>query len=340
MCVNIYAWHLLQKGMHGHMQKHSIIKKFCMYILLIAVLLSAVACGGGGDSDDPNAPLRDSTPRVLEPKATGAVVSENKYAIIDASNSSDGYVMVKYLGTNTSPKVRIQLGTSGAEYTYNISASDAYTVFPFSEGDGTYTVKIYEKMNEADEKDTQYVEVFAGTFDVAYENQTIPFLYPNQYVDFDAQNKTVSVAQETVSSAKKDLDAVEAIYNYVSDNVSYDDTKADLVLNNMLIGYLPVVDETLASKTGICFDYAALMTAMLRSQGIPTKLVIGYSGDVYHAWINVYITDIGWIDKIIEFKGDGSWTLMDPTFNSSLKNPKQLGDYIGDGSVYRAMFYY
>ena len=41
---------------------------------------------------------------------------------------------------------------------------------------------------------------------------------------------------------------------------------------------LPSVDETLKTKKGICFDYAALMTAMLRSQGIPTKLEIGYQG--------------------------------------------------------------
>ena len=36
---------------------------------------------------------------------------------------------------------------------------------------------------------------------------------------------------------------------------------------------------------------------MLRSQRIPAKLEIGYSGDIYHAWISVYIKDIGWIDK-------------------------------------------
>lgn len=329
--------------MLGHMQKHTVIKRFCIYILIVTVLLSATACGGGdaSSSGDSNAPLRDSTPRVLEPKATGAVIFENKYAIIDASNSSDGYVMVKYLGTNSAPKVQVLFSApqtayaNETDYTYDIAPGDQYTVYPFSCGSGTYTVKVLEHMSG-----TSYAEVFVTEVVVSWTSETTPFLYPNQYVAFNATNKAVSVAEETVSSAKKDLDAVEAIYDYVSDTISYDDAKAELILSNLLIGYLPVVDETLASRTGICFDYAALMTAMLRSQGIPTKLVIGYSGDVYHAWINVYITDVGWIDKIIEFKGDGSWALMDPTFNSSLKNPKQLGDYIGDGSVYHAMYYY
>ncbi len=35
------------------------------------------------------------------------------------------------------------------------------------------------------------------------------------------------------------------------------------------------------------------MTAMLRSQGIPTKLEIGYSGEAYHAWISTWIDGVG-----------------------------------------------
>ena len=30
------------------------------------------------------------------------------------------------------------------------------------------------------------------------------------------------------------------------------------------------------------------MTGMLRSQGIPSKLVVGYAGTAYHAWISVW----------------------------------------------------
>ena len=59
---------------------------------------------------------------------------------------------------------------------------------------------------------------------------------------------------------------------------------------------------------------------MLRSQRIPTRLEIGYAGTEYHAWISVYIKDIGWINGIIQFTGD-TWTMMDPTFASTSKNP-------------------
>ena len=54
------------------------------------------------------------------------------------------------------------------------------------------------------------------------------------------------------------------------------------------------------------------MTSMLRSQNIPTKLEVGYSGDAYHAWISTYIDDKGWVDDIIQFNGN-TWQIMDPT---------------------------
>ena len=64
-------------------------------------------------------------------------------------------------------------------------------------------------------------------------------------------------------------------------------------------GYLPVVDEVLSQGKGICFDYAALTACMLRTQGIPTRLEIGYADTVYHAWNTVLI--------------DGQWLRVDTT---------------------------
>ena len=54
-----------------------------------------------------------------------------------------------------------------------------------------------------------------------------------------------------------------------------------------------LVAGLLEKKSGICFDYAALMTGMLRSQGVPCKLVVGYAGTVYHAWISVWTAEHG-----------------------------------------------
>ena len=128
---------------------------------------------------------------------------------------------------------------------------------------------------------------------------------------------------------------MERVYQYVVNNVTYDKAKAKTVQS----GYLPVVDETLLTKKGICFDYAALMSAMLRSQNVPVKLIVGHAGEVYHSWINVWSETEGWIEGKIYFDGK-EWKLMDPTFASSGKQSDKIMEYIGDGSNYAAKYQY
>ena len=127
---------------------------------------------------------------------------------------------------------------------------------------------------------------------------------------------------------------ISSIFNYVVSNISYDYEKAKTVQS----GYLPNVDEIISSKKGICFDYASLMTALLRSQHIPTKLEVGYSGEAYHAWISVYLHEVGWVDNIIEFDGK-DWSLMDPTLAAS-NSASSVKKYIGDGSNYTVKYSY
>ena len=93
------------------------------------------------------------------------------------------------------------------------------------------------------------------------------------------------------------------------------------------------------AKKGICFDYAALMAAMLRSQGVPIKLVVGYTGKQCHAWVNVWSETEGWVEGMIYFNGE-IWNLMDPTFASSGKQSKTIMEYIGNGKNYQEKYLY
>ena len=81
------------------------------------------------------------------------------------------------------------------------------------------------------------------------------------------------------------------------------------------------------------------MSAMLRSQGVPVKLIVGYTGSAYHAWINVYSETEGWIEGQIYFNGN-EWKLMDPTFASSGGNSESIRQYIGNGANYTAKYQY
>jgi transglutaminase-like putative cysteine protease len=168
--------------------------------------------------------------------------------------------------------------------------------------------------------------------EIELEDSQLPFLYPNQYVNFNKDSKAVKKAAELDVNMETTLDTIQAIYNYVITNVEYDYEKAE----NVQSGYLPVVDDTLETGKGICFDYAALMTAMLRSRGIPSKLVIGYTSDIYHSWISVYTKEQGWIDNVIEFNGK-QWRMMDPTFAAG-NNDEETLKYISDENNYIAKY--
>lgn len=281
-------------------------------------------CVGSAAADEGGA--RSNEPVIYQPQASGALVLGQEPLTVDCSNISQGYVMARYTGS--AAKAVIQLtGPDAITYKYFLPPSQDYVPLPLTAGSGDYAVDGYENI-----EGTTYATLFKQSAHAQLDSEFLPYLYPNQYVLFNADTQAVAVAADTVAGAVSDLDAVERIYHYVVENVSYDDEKAATVSS----GYLPTVDDTLASGTGICFDYAALTAAMLRSQDIPTRLEIGYSGQIYHSWISVYVEDVGWIDKLIEFSGD--WTRMDPTFASNGNSSKAILQYIGDGSNYALQY--
>ncbi len=300
--------------------------------VLSAVLVFNAAVVSFGDVvtiEDVPVPLASGA--VLAPSSPGTVEYKNNKAVIDASNTAEGYVTVKYLGA-LDKKIKAQVTKAGGTtYTYDITNS-AYQVFPLTEGNGKYTVTVFENISG-----TKYATANAAGFDVTLKNEYLPFLYPNQYVNFSSGSAVVKKAEELAKDSADELDTIKKIYNFTTENIVYDYEKAKTVTS----GYLPNVDTVLSTKKGICFDYAALMTSMLRSQSIPTKLVVGYSGKAYHAWISAYVKEVGWIDNIIYFDGT-TWKLMDPTFAAGAKaaNNKAIADYIGDGKNYTAKFAY
>ena len=273
-----------------------------------------------------------STPAVssmLVPVASGTLVAQNNQAQIDYSNTADGYVMVRYTASTTK-RLKVQVKGPTTTYTYNITPGDTWTTFPLSDGNGTYQVVVYENTSGS-----KYATVLSQSVSVTLKDEFAPFLRPNQYVDYEHAVKTVAKAKELTAGKNETLDKVAAVYDFVIQNITYDKQLAATVQS----GYLPVLDSVLEKKTGICFDYAALMTAMLRSQGIPTKLEIGYSGDIYHAWISTWLNEKGWVDNIIQFDGK-SWELMDPTLAANSDNKEDVKEYIGNGEHYVLQYSY
>ncbi|MDF2949346.1 MAG: hypothetical protein K0R07_1377 [Sedimentibacter sp.] len=247
----------------------------------------------------------------LTTTAYGAEIYKSAVSEIDASNAADGYVKVKYLN-ETTKKLKVIIEKDSVQYTYDLNNAGEYDTYPLQMGDGSYKIRVFENIS-----DKKYATKQTVTIKVKLNDQNAPYLISSQMVNYNDNSETIKKAHELVEGKTTDIEKVDIIYDYVISNIAYDNEKAKTVKS----GYLPSIDDILKSNKGICFDYAAVMAAMLRSEKIPVKLVTGYSSNLsaFHAWNEVYTKENGWI-VLNEMYFDGEkWKLMDSTIASSAK---------------------
>lgn len=222
------------------------------------------------------------------PQASGGSVFAQNGAEIDYSNTAEGYIMVRYSGS-AKIKVLVYFNGGSSYYQYNIAGDGAYVTLPLQSGSGSYRVRFMENVSG-----NSYAELCSTVLNADVSGSGYP-LYPNQFVNYTRSSAAVAKAKSLCAGSASNAQKVAAIYRFITGNIKYDYAKA----KSVTAGYLPNVDSTLSSKKGICFDYSALMATMCRSQGIPTRLVIGNTGAGYHAWNEVYL---------------GGWKRYDSTF--------------------------
>lgn len=246
---------------------------------------------------------------------------------LDLSAVSQGYVAVS---AKSEKRLKFQVIKGDTKYpAYNIASDGTPSVFPLQSGDGEYQFRVMENTT-----DTKYVELYSAVCTVVLEDEFQPFLRPSDYVNYNQQSVCVQRAKGIAGKSANALEVVSGVYSLICDTVKYDKEKAATVQKQK--DYLPDPDETLGTGKGICFDYAALAAAMLRSQGIPTKMVFGNVSpdDLYHAWNMFYTEETGWVT--VSFEVEEGWNRLDLTFSANGTDR----DFIGDGSNYSDTYYY
>lgn len=284
---------------------------------LAGFALCLVGCDTSASSSAPGStvPLSDYTATYASYDAAGAASSSDGTASIDTSHLSDGYVAAA--ATDTA-RLKLQITCGDATYNYDLDDTGVPDVFPLSCGNGSYTFRIMRNTTG-----DRYAEVQSVTVDVSMRDEFQPFLRNSVVCDYDADSQCVGLADRFREESATELDLVTKIYDYITDNISYDYDKADTVE----AGYLPDPDEVLSAGRGICFDYASLAAAMMRSQGIPCKIVTGYvdPDNIYHAWNIIYFEDTGWVSVEISVESD-QWKRIDLTFAATGGDEGALGD--------------
>lgn len=293
-----------------------------LWALVLALFLSACAL----PEPEPQGG-RETAAVLLIPEAPGEAVAGNDYAELDWSNADEGYIQVRYDGPALKAKVQI-LDPTGLTYIYTVYPGDL-GVLPLTGGPGLYNVTVMENAF-----DDFYAVAFKTELEAEVADEFRPYLYPNQYVWYTADSRVFALGRELSDRSADDIAYVQNVYEYVTENIVYDRELAA----NVPVDYLPDVDRTIETGKGICLDYASLMTALLRSQGIPAKLVVGWSGTQYHAWISVYLKETGWVDGAFFFDGV-NWSRLDPTIAAGNRGTT-VKDYVNNSSNYIERFFY
>ena len=290
-------------------------------ILAVCAVFALAACDGAGGPKANAAPTgADFNPpsHVIMPDASST-------AHIDTTHVADGYVVVR---SSSAARLKFQVKKDEMTYNYDLPNDDTPTVYPINMGDGSYLFRIMKNTDG-----NNYIEIENAESNVVLTSEWAPFIIPNQYCNYDDNSACVKKAREITANASNQGEAVAAVCEYVVNNVSYDTAKAEKL--STATGYIPDPDQTLASGTGVCFDYASLGAAMLRSQGIPNKVITGYvsPGDLYHAWIMVYV-DGTWQTGEFSVNPD-TWSRVDLTFAASGST-----EFTGDGTNYTDRYVY
>ncbi len=304
-------------------------------LLLLAVCMLITGCGsassdGGGSSAPADGGDVEKEGVSFEPGSFQDSVFDpgaaqgNAEVQVDLSHTAQGYIALQ---CSTDARVKLQVFKGEDTYVYDV-VQDVPQIFPLQLGDGDYTFKVMKNV-----EGNKYFELYGCSASVALADQFEPFIRPNQYSNYAQDSACVERAAQLAQEASSEEAFVMAVYDEVCKSVKYDREKAATVES----GYIPDPDSTLAEGKGICIDYAALGAAMLRSQGIPTKIVFGYvqPDDLYHAWNMFYTQENGW--TTVEFSvTPGDWSRVDLTFSANGAD----GKFIGDGSNYTDVYYY
>ena len=233
---------------------------------------------------------------------TGDDTKKKDNMIVDYSHAEDGYIMIKRAECSARLKLRISKGDM--TYTYDLNNDNEYEVFPLQMGSGAYKCSLYK--NVSGSKYSKEAEV---SIDVTLKDENAAFLCPSQYVNYTAESPAALMSDQICAELTTDAEKVEAIRKFMVSGFTYDYVRALTIKES----YLGDVDGCFESRMGLCQDLAAIAACMLRVQGIPTKLVIGYAGNVYHAW-NLVLIDGEYqrLDITAELSGMGANTEYTP----------------------------
>ena len=238
---------------------------------------------------------------------------------INLEDIAKGVVHVTYKGT-AGKRIKVLVDKDGTRYNYNLNEEGKTESFPLQLGNGTYKISVMEQT-----VDNKYRQVATESLTLNMENPNDVYLNAIQSIAWDESMEPIQFA-----SARTEGLAIEGttttLYQDMITQYGYDYAK----LMNLPSNYIPMIESTFLVKTGICYDFSSLYASMLRSQGVPVKLVKGYTPNAegYHAWNEVYDAKTG------------EWHVIDTTYDLQATGKKVVVQMIKPTQDYQKVYEY
>ena len=228
-------------------------------LLLLMVLWLALGTAAQASSADAVWPVHSGEEMLVDGKL-----------IIDSSHANQGYVMCS-ISAPTNHRLKMRVSYGKVQLTYDLDNSGVYETFPLQLGSGKYEFSLFENVSGS-----KYSSEGKISISVQLDDENAAFLVPNQYVDYVQTTPAVLKSDELATQG----DIYNTVCKFMVDEFDYDFIRAKTISP----GELPDIDNCFENRAGICQDLSAVMVCMLRVQGIPAKLMIGYADKYYHAW--------------------------------------------------------
>lgn len=272
-------------------------------------------------------------------------VYSNKYVKINTNTANKGYVEVEYIelnGFDINVAICCDLiNQYGGKCRWHYDTGNkgkCKIKVPLTYGNREYTISVTSAMKNESTGLGRASKKAELTVNLTNVSNTGAFLLSTGEVIFDADKMFIKKATELSQGCKNDFEKVAKIYDWLTNYLRYKDTEY-----TALGIYKCDLDKLYLRGTGVCYDYAVILAAMLRSQGIPSRVVFGkyanYMPEEGHVWNEVYIQSSGSIKTDKMHITGNKWCRLDPTM--SRENVSQTAiDYMNNSSNYIWQFYY
>lgn len=225
--------------------------------------------------------------------ATAAFAND---AVVDDSSLDKGIVKISYTSSDDAT-IKVMITKDSGKYVYGLRRDGVKEAFPLQMGNGDYKVSVLKHIG-----DNKYTYVTTKYLTLNLSDPNLVYLNSIQNINWTTDSKAVKKVPTINAKAKDDSTKLKNVHGFVIKYFVYDWDKIPTLKSD----YVPQIDPIYDAKKGICYDYSSVLASMKRYEGMPVKLVKGYTSNVdgYHAWNEVYI--------------NGKWEIIDSTYDSAM----------------------